>query len=248
VKLHLGDCLEVLTTLADASVDLVVADLPYGVTKNPWDVVIPLEPLWAELLRVGKLRCAYVFTATQPFATTMINSQRRLFRYDLVWDKTRTTGFLDANRKPMRRHESVLMFYRKQPTYNPQKKPGAPWVKTRAQAGDRNYGAVTSNGHKQISEGPRYPTSIVTVPSGNKASVHPTQKPVALLEWLIKTYSNPGDTVLDPTMGSGTAGVACLNTARGFIGIEKDAGFFATAQKRIAEVSAQTAFRFKASA
>ena len=239
-RIHMGDCLDVLYAMAVEVGDrrpvvMVFADLPYGVTANKWDTPIDLKRLWGLLLAVAKPNAAFIFTATQPFATTLINSQPKLFRYDLVWDKTRTTGFLDANRKPLRRHENILVMYRSPPVYTPQKTRGQAWVKTRARRGDMNYGKVRSNGHLQVSDGQRFPTSILTLPSGNARSLHPTQKPVALLEWLIKTYSNPGDVILDPTMGSGTTGVACANTGRDFIGIEKEPNYFKTAADRIAD-------------
>lgn len=236
--LHLGDCLEVLPTI-EGPIDMVFADLPYGVTANKWDSVIPFEPLWRELLRVGKKNCAYVFTATQPFATALICSQPKLFRYDLVWCKTAATGYANAKYRPMAAHEQILIFSYAtanpmsalRMTYNPQKTQGKPYIR-HCDTRSSNYGTQLDSRNPRLNaSGDRHPRSYVTLPSGRMG--HPTQKPVALLEWLIKTYSNPGDTILDPVMGSGTSGVACLNTGRNFIGIEKDPHYFRTAIKRI---------------
>lgn len=224
-----GDCFEKMRDIPDGSVDMVFCDLPYGVTKNRWDAVIPFEPLWEQLLRVGKKNCAFVFTATQPFATALINSQPKLFRYDLVWQK-RPTGQLNCKWRPMNEHESILVFG--QGRYNAQKT---------ARSKPRRVGAKNGKGGESYGEQRREaerclthfePTSINYFAQDN-GGLHPTQKPVALLEWLIKTYSNPGDIVLDPTMGSATTGVACINTGRHFIGIEKDPDYFEVARKRI---------------
>lgn len=230
VTLQQGDCLELLRDLPAGSVDMVFADLPYGVTANKWDTVIPFAPLWEQFLRVGKRNCAYVFTATQPFTSALVHSQKRLFKYELIWEKENGTGFLNAKKQPLRCHESILVFYRGQPTYCAQKTPGKPYI-CKQGGGTANYGAVR-NHYVTESKGGRHPLSIVRV-SRDKGKVHPTQKPVALLEWLIRTYTNPSDTVLDPTMGSGTTGVACANTGRNFHGIELDPTYFAMAQRRI---------------
>lgn len=239
-----GDCLTELSQVPDASVQMVFADLPYGVTANKWDVVIPFEPLWDELLRIGKPRCAYVFTGTQPFATNLICSQRKLFRYDLIWEKSMASGSMNACKMPLRAHEAILLFYRYLPVYNPQMRPGNGRKETRLRK--PSY-SPTYNKHRApstyVNGQPRFPRSVVYFDkcrdkNGHNQRMHPTQKPVALLEWLIKTYSNPGDVILDPTMGSGTTGVACSTTGRSFIGIEKDAQYFEVACKRIAEAQA----------
>lgn len=235
VGLHQGDCLDVLPMLPDASVDMVFADLPYGVTANKWDTPIPLEPLWAELLRIGKPRCAYVFTATQPFATTLICSQRKLFRYDLIWEKPNAVGFLNANKSPLRAHESLLLFSCKAARYNPQMRIVNRSLPAMHSKANRCYN--TSLSVTTVSGNKRFPRSVLYIDHdrecGRLRKLHPTQKPVALLEWLIKTYTNEGDTVLDPTMGSGTTGVACLNTGRSFVGIELDQNYFKVASDRI---------------
>lgn len=237
LTLHQGDCLEVLPTIPAGSVGMCFCDLPYGVTENRWDRVIPLEPLWEQLLRVGKKNCVYVFTATERFGARLITSQEKLFRYGLVWQTGRPSGFLNAKRRPLRKHESLLIFGYGSLTYNPQK---TPKLRPQRHGGVKDerqgFGAQPNRqslAGKMYTE--NYPVSVVEFVK--EQGCHPTQKPVALLEWLIKTYSNPGDTILDPTMGSGTTGVACVNTGRGFVGIEKDAAYFATCEKRIADAS-----------
>lgn len=229
-----GDCLELLPHVADESVSMVFADLPYGVTKNKWDTPIDLAALWTELLRVGKRNAAFVFTATFDFAVALRESQRRLSCYDCMWDKGVVSGFLNANRQPLRRHEQILVFTRAQPTYNPQKIQGARVVKQLRPDAGANYGKFFDTREERVYT-ERYPTSVVYFACPRVKGGHPTQKPVALLEWLIRTYTNPGDMVLDPTAGSGTTLLACLNTGRHGIGMEKDATYFATAQRRLAE-------------
>jgi DNA modification methylase len=232
VSLFQGDCLDLMPRLAPASVDLVLCDLPYGVTaRNAWDAVIPFAPLWAEYNRVGR-GGAVVLTATQPFAAALVMSNAAAFKYEWVWRKQQGTGFLNAKKQPLRSHEQVLVFYRAQPTYNPQMRTGfKPYVCKSGRA-TTNYGEQVSVVTE--SDGERYPLTVVDF-GYDKNKVHPTQKPVALMEYIIKTYTNPGDTVLDNCMGSGTTGVACVNTGRNFIGIEKDPGYFTIAERRIKE-------------
>lgn len=238
-----GDCLELLPTLADGSVDMVFCDLPYAhmangkvrkCTANAWDTPIDLEALWKQLLRVGKRNAAFVFTATFDFAVALRCSQPRLSCYDSMWDKGVVSGFLNANRQPLRRHEQLLVFSRYQPTYNPQKIQGARVVKQLKPDAGANYGKFSDTRIERVYN-ERFPTSVVYFPCPRVKSGHPTQKPVALLEWLIRTYTNPGETVLDPTCGSATTLVACQNTGRHGIGIEKDATYYAIAQRRLAE-------------
>lgn len=232
-KLGLGDCLHLLKSVPDGVIDFMFADLPYGVTANKWDSVIPFEPLWEQLLRVGKKNCAFVFTATQPFATALINSNPKLFRYGLVWDRCVPTGHLNVKKQPLRRHESVFMLCRETANYQPQMVMGMPYTKG-ARSKNKNYGTVKAETERRHYDGSRYPSSILPVAT-QREGLHPTQKPVALLEWFVKTYSNEGDIVLDPTMGSGTTGVACVNTGRRFVGIEQDPMYFETAVRRITE-------------
>ena len=239
---YLGDCLDVLPTLPDGCVDMVFADLPYGVTGNRWDFKISLSKLWPELVRVSKQQSALVFTATQPFATTLITSQPSLFRYDMVWTKSQTFGFLNVKRRPLSAHEGILVFSRAScnsqsaspMTYNPQMTIGLPYVKTCAR-GSEHFRSSPKLLLRRTNQnfGERWPTTHLAIRNPKIRGGHPTQKPVALLEWIVRTFSNPGDTILDPTMGSGTTGVACRNTGRNFIGIERDQAYFETARKRI---------------
>lgn len=230
IELHHGDCLEIMPTLPDASVDMVLADLPYGTTACKWDSVIPFEPLWREYGRIAKPNAAIVLTASQPFTTALIASNMKEFRYCWVWDKTKGGNFALAKKQPMKAHEDVVVFYRKQPTYNPQMETrGAVRKKGGGKPSD-NFGIVPTVSYNNT----YYPKTILTFSTGSRVDhFHPTQKPVALFEYLIRTYTNEGDTVLDNTMGSGTTGVACVNTGRRFIGIERDAEYFAIAEKRV---------------
>ena len=237
IELMHGDCLELMKQIPDGSVDLVLCDLPYGTTACKWDTVIPFEPMWEQYRRVAKKNAAIVLTASQPFTTALISSNMREFRYCWVWDKVRGSNFQNARRQPMKSHEDVCVFYAAQPTYNPQYWYGKPYA-TKARPRSRDVeglsgGSVANMCATTVSEdGRRYPLSIVRY-SRDGDRMHPTQKPVALMEYLILTYTNEGDVVLDNTMGSGTTGVACVNTGRKFIGIEQDAKYFEIAQKRI---------------
>jgi hypothetical protein len=228
----LGDCLDKMAAIADGSVDMVLCDLPYGTTQNKWDAVIPFGPLWSEYERV--CRGAIVLTATQPFASALVMSRPDWFRHQWVWDRVgKVSGHLNANRAPMRRHELILVFSSGKLTYNPIKTKGR-----LAKASGSTHKGETYGKHAKSDyfSSERYPVDILTVPADDaRRRWHPTQKPVALFEYLVKTYTNEGDTVLDNTMGSGSTGVACINTGRKFIGIERDENYFAIAQRRIAE-------------
>lgn len=234
MMLYNGDCLEILPTLPDASVDMVLCDLPYGTTQNKWDSVIPLEALWTEYWRVCS--GAVVLTASQPFTSSLVASGLDWFKYAWVWEKSAATGHLNAKRIPMKVHEDIIVFAKGAAPYNPQGL--EPLGKTvRRGNNGTNFG---KSGTENFQEWTNYPRSILRFPHEGK-SVHPTQKPVALFEYLIRTYTNEGDTVLDNTMGSGTTGVACRNTGRKFIGIERDPDYFAIAQQRIAGEAIATA-------
>lgn len=227
-----GDCLEMMKLIPEGSVDMVLCDLPYGTTQNKWDAVIPFEKLWVEYRRVGKPNCAYVLTAAQPFTAALVSSNLPWFSQALVWKKNVASNFLNANRQHLSRHEDIIVFSQKQPTFNKQLLPGKPYTTKRYgddDSGD-NYGSVAKR-TDTVNEGGRNPISVIEV--NREVGRHPTQKPVALMEYLIRTYTNEGDTVLDNTMGSGTTGVAAVNTGRKFIGIERDDKYFAIAQKRI---------------
>lgn len=221
-----GDCLDLMQLIPDASVDMVLCDLPYGTTQNKWDDVIPFDALWSEYERV--CAGAIVLTASQPFSSALIMSRVDWFRYAWVWEKSAATGHLNAKRMPMKLHEDVLVFSKKPAPYIPQGL--VPYNKvTRRGNNGTNFGA---SGSENFQEFTNYPRSILRFANDAKP-VHPTQKPVALMEYLVRTYSNPGDTVLDNCMGSGTTGVACGNTERHFIGIEQDEKYFSIAVQRI---------------
>jgi len=243
--LYLGDCLEVLPTL-EYEVDMVCADPPYGTTRAKWDSIIPLEPMWVQLNELIKKNGAIVMTAAQPFTTTLIASNMKMFKYCWVWEKTRAVGFVNAKLKPMNKHEDIVVFSlgktsngnANNMTYNPQG-----LVRLDKEVRGRKGAASDSDGNgygrpsmksKYVQSHTNYPTTNLKIASEGK-SVHPTQKPVALMEYLIKTYTNEGETVLDFTMGSGTTGVACANQGRKFIGIEMDEKYFDISVERIKE-------------
>jgi site-specific DNA-methyltransferase (adenine-specific) len=240
IQLLQGDCIEVMKTLPAGSVDAIITDLPYGTTACKWDEVIPFAPMWEQVKRVLKPRGVFVTTASQPFTSALVMSNLEWFRQELVWDKVLPVGFLDANRRHMRRHENILLFSSVgETTYNPQKWKSEPYQKgLNSQASV--YGAFGRHAGKS-EDGMRFPTSIIQESNADRQgqSDHPTQKPVALYEYLILTYTNPGDTVLDITAGSGTTGVACVKTGRNAILIEKDPVYFETTQRRIKQVQAQ---------
>lgn len=239
IQLFKGDCLEVMKDISDGSVDMILCDLPYGTTQNKWDSVIPLDKLWDEYKRILKNDGVVVLTSQGIFTAKLILSNEKWFKYKLVWEKSKATNFLNAKKQPLRKHEDICVFYNKQPKYNPQMTEGEPYDK-----GVRKNQLTGSYGDfkpvRVRSEGLRYPTDIIyfkTAESEGKV-YHPTQKPVKLLEYLIKTYSNEGETVLDSTMGSGSTGEACLNTERNFIGIEQDEKYFEIAYNRLNRVDA----------
>ena len=237
-----GDCLERMKEIPDGSVDMVLADPPYGTTACKWDTVIDLPLMWEQLKRVIKPNGAIVMTASQPFTSALIMSNVAMFKYDWVWQKPKGTGHLNAKKMPMRDKEDVLVFYSKQATYNPQFLPGDAY---REKSGGKNtkgyagYGADKRTGNNN--DGKRFPKQVIKFGVVERGTVHPTQKPVALMEYLVRTYTHEGDTVLDFTMGSGTTGVACLSTGRDFIGIELDPGYFQIASERIASAQQKAA-------
>ena len=211
----------------------------YGTTACKWDVVIPFEPLWEQYERVIKDNGAIVLTASQPFTSALVTSNPKLFRYEWIWEKTIASNFALSKKQPQKKHENIIVFFKKQPTYNPQMEDGRPYVDNR-NTGTRNtsVGSESNLIRRPINNrGSRYPSSVQKFSNGNNKNVHPTQKPVALLEYLIKTYTLEGETVLDNCAGSGSTGVACINTNRNFIGIEKDDKYFEIAKKRIEEMN-----------
>ena len=232
INLHLGDCLDILPTLADHSVDMVLVDLPYGTTICKWDSVIPLDQLWEQYNRICKKDGAMVFTAAQPFTTILVASNLKNFRYEWIWEKPQGVNPLQAKVMPLKSHENILVFYRKKPTYNPQmwySTPYSGFSSDTSKIGE--VYAQAQSKHRDNPDGSRYPKTILRF--RQEKGLHPTQKPVYLMEYLIKTYTNAGDTVLDNTMGSGTTGVACVNTSRKFIGIENNEEYFHIAKERI---------------
>lgn len=238
IILH-GDCLAVIPLLPPNSVDLVLADPPYGQTQNDWDKPIDLVRLWPELRRITKPATPIVLTASQPFASHLICSNPTEFRYDLIWQKNKPTGFLNANRQPLRTHEHVLVFYRKAPLYNPQKTSGhePSHAATRAKKSN-NYGTYDTTFYEGGATD-RHPTSVLPIPVINNDSpdkVHSTQKPVDLMRYLIRTYTNPGDLVLDFAAGSGTTGVAALMENRRACLIEQKAEYVEIAKRRMAQL------------
>ena len=224
-----------MPTLADKSVDMILCDLPYGTTACKWDTVIPFEPLWAQYRRVAKRSAAIVLTASQPFTTALIASNLVDYRYNWVWEKTVGTNPMLTKKQPFKKHEDVAVFYRKQPTYNPQMAPGEPYKDTARKSGLKALHLDNPGTKKAIdNKGTRYPSSVQKFGNGNNGNVHPTQKPVALFEYLIRTYTNEGDTVLDNCAGSFTTAIACMNTNRKYICIEKDKKYFDIGKDRIA--------------
>jgi DNA modification methylase len=231
-----GDCLERMKEIPDRSVDMILTDPPYGTTACKWDSIIPLEPMWEQLKRVIKPNGAIVMTASQPFTSVLTCSNLSMFKYSLVWEKTTATGHLNAKKMFMRAHEDLLIFYSKPPTYNPQKTKGHKRKVSSAESKLNCIKTEVYGGHGLTSydSSDRYPRSVIkTSTDKQKSKLHPTQKPVALMEYLIKTYTNEGETVLDFTMGSGTTGLAAKNLNRNFIGIELDETYFNIAKDRI---------------
>ena len=220
-----------MKTIPDKSIDMILCDLPYGTTHNQWDKIIPFENLWGGYNRIIKDNGAIVLFSQQPFTSKLVSSNYKDFRYEWIWEKPQLTGFLNSHKMPMKSHENILLFYKHLPTYNPQMTEGKPY-KSVAGSKSSKYGKYHEV--KIVNNGTRYPKSIIRFNTDkSKSALHPTQKPVALCEYLIKTYTNEGETVLDNCMGSGTTGVACVNTKRNFIGFELDEKYFETAKNRI---------------
>lgn len=252
VELYNGDCLELMRDVPDGSVDMILCDLPYGTTDCKWDTVIPFAPLWEQYNRIIKDNGAIVLFGSEPFATRLRSCALELYKYDWIWKKTKTTGFVHAKNKPLKDYENIMVFSpgttvhasqsANRMTYNPQGLKQCEIV----QSGQDKFGSIVG---KRPSHKPKYTQTQTGYPrmvlDGYKVegkTVHNTQKPVALCEYLIKTYTNPGEVVLDNCMGSGTTGVACVNTGRRFVGIELDAGYFEIAKKRIEDARAQLDF------
>lgn len=235
VRIENIDCLELLKTLPDNSIDLMLQDPPYGVTQNEWDNAPDLAALWPEWLRVCKDNAAIIFFAQQPFVCDLINSNQKLFKYDLIWYKALGTGFLNANRMPMRNHEHILVFYKSLPTYNPQKYVGK--MRDKGNKGSRtttNYGTFKPTTKRDDTY---FPQSVMDFTNGDKTkqNFHPTQKPIDLMRYLIRTYSNPGDMIFDGYSGSGTVADACLMEGRNCIAAELNKEYYDYSIKRLAQ-------------
>jgi site-specific DNA-methyltransferase (adenine-specific) len=243
MKLYKGDCLEVMDRMIEdgVKVDAIITDPPYGTTQCKWDSVIPFKPMWEQLSRIIKPNGAILLFGSEPFSSALRMSNIKNYKYDWVWEKSKATNFLNAKKQPLRAKENILVFYKKQPTYNPQMTKGKSYNKgiRKKQTKDDVYGSFNQTEVK--SEGNRYPRDVLyfkTAETEGK-TFHKTQKPVKLMEYLIKTYTNENETVLDFTMGSGTTGVACKNLGRDFIGIEMDDKYFDIAKKRIEKHTTQ---------
>jgi site-specific DNA-methyltransferase (adenine-specific) len=258
IQLYKGDCLEVMKSIADKSIDAIITDPPYGTTACKWDSVIPFDLMWEQLNRIIKDNGAIVLFGSEPFSSALRMSNIKNYKYDWIWEKNIPTNFWMAKKMPMRIYEKISIFYEKQPTYNPIKEKRSEKSKDRLK-----YKHIVNNKTKETIYGDieriyeskdkemRVPTDIIKINMERKntgeAGKHPTQKPVALMEYLIKTYTNKNETVLDFTMGSGSTGVACINTKRNFIGIEMDDKYFEIAEKRIKEAQINTIDLFNAS-
>lgn len=234
-----GDCLKLFPTIQDNSIDMILADLPYGMTANKWDSVIPLKPLFEQYQRVIKDHGAVLLFGMGKFGASLImNAPKKVpYRYEWIWQKTMPVGFLNTNRMPLKAHENIYVFYKHLPTYHPQMRTGfKPYYRGYvADKGGYNYGALSNNYNPRKSNGDRFPIDVITFSNGNNHYVHPTQKPVPLLQYLIKTYTDEGMTVLDNCMGSGSTGVAAKQLKRNFIGMELDKEYFEIAKQRIKE-------------
>lgn len=240
-KIYNEDCLEGLKKIDDKSVDMICTDLPYGVTQNKSDIIIPFKPLWEQYERIIKDNGAIVLFGQGIFYIDLVNSNRKLFRYDLIWDKCLSSGFLNAKRIPLRQHEQIAIFYKKLPTYNPQFTEGKPLHSKgnsykNKEIKNQNYGEFNTTDDTRAGSTQKYPTSIIRFQKPHPSiAKHRTEKSIELLEWLIKTYTNPGDLVLDSCAGSCTTAVAALNTGRNYICFEKDKDIFEVGSRRVAE-------------
>lgn len=238
-KIGCGDCLQLMQDIPDGSVDMVLCDLPYGTTQCKWDTVIPFEPMWEQYKRVLAPDAPVVLFGSQPFTSALVMSNLKWFRQALVWSKNKSSGHLNAKRRHMTAHEDILLFSSGTCLYVPQMtETGVPANRANRRKSSTCYGSETEVSEYSGGNTYRYPTTVLRFPvvnndSTNELKTHPTQKPVALMEYLIRTYTNEGDLVLDNCMGSGTTGVACINTGRSFIGFEKDADYFNIAHDRI---------------
>lgn len=229
MKLINGDTIEEMSKLEDKSIDMILADLPYGTTRNKWDSIIPLDKLWEQYNRIIKDNGAIVLFGQQPFTSLLVASNLKMYRYDWVWEKSKATGHLNSKKMPLKSFETISIFYKALPKYNPQ---GLLRIKPTIRKGRNNGSNYGVSDKDSVRNFKNYPKDVLRFSSPSKHH-HPTEKPVELIEYLIKTYSNENDIVLDNTMGSGSTGVACVNTNRDFIGIELDKNYFNIAESRI---------------
>lgn len=230
-----GEAIHLMRSMPDNSIDLIAVDLPYGVTNNKWDSILPLDDMWKEFHRIGKENAAIVLTATQPFSSLLVASNLKYFKYEIIWEKTVSSGQLNVKHQPMRSHESILVFYKKKPTYNEQKTEGKPYsIKRDANYKDGSYGSQKPN--EKQNNGFRHARSVIKIPNPRVKGGHPTQKPVELMDYIIKSYSNEGDVILDCCMGSGTTGVSAISLNRRFIGIELSSEYFDLSAYRLMQV------------
>ena len=253
-ELHNGSFLDEVKKIPDGSIHLVLTDLPYGTTSCAWDSIIPIIPMWQEVKRVLTPLGTFITTSNQPFTSVLVASNLEMFKYHLIWEKSKPSNFLNARNKPMPAHEEILVFSlgttanksERKMTYNPQMQPGIPYKKK--QKTDPRVGAWDAGnrmpyiGVTNVNGGERFPTSVLYFANGNNDSEHPTQKPVALYDWLVLTYSNIGETILDFCFGSGTTGVSAVRNSRDFIGIEKEPAYFFIAERRIKEAVLSPSF------
>ena len=233
-NIYLGDCLDIMPFIEDKSIDMILCDLPYGSTKNRWDAIIPFDELWKNYNRIIKDNGAIILFGNNPFSAMLIMSNLKMFRYSMVWEKNKFSDFLNAKRKPMKIHEDLLVFYKKLPVYNPQywyAEPYKRWNTQKAVDKQTNYGNHKMN-VAESKDGKRFPTTVLKFDRIERPE-HPTQKPIELLEWLIKAYTNKNEIVLDNTMGVGSTCVACKITERQFIGIEQVSKYFKIAEEKL---------------
>jgi len=240
-KIYLGNCLDLMPEIETGSIDMILCDLPYGTTACKWDTIIPFEPLWEQYKRIIKPNGAIVLFGAEPFSSALRMSNIKNYKYDWIWDKKIPTNFSMANKQPMRYTEQISLFYKKQCTYKPIKWEG---LKNHKQGNSKNNYAETRGNIKRVKDdlsALKFPKNIIEIKKhSSQCSFHPTQKPVLLMEYLIKTYTNQGELVLDNCIGSGTTAIACLNTKRNFIGMEQEQKYFEIANKRIADLQSQT--------
>jgi len=234
-KIYQGDCLELMNGIPDKSIDMILCDLPYGTTACKWDTIIPFDKIWMQYKRIIKNRGAIVLFGSEPFSTKLRSSNLDWYKYDWKWDKKKGSNYASAKYMPLKNYEDIMVFYKNTPTYNPAMRKGKMRNKKSYAKGGGLYGSLKSDGKDNYND-LYYPVAIIEFSNASqKGKVHPTQKPVALFEYLIKTYTNEGELVLDNCIGSGTTAIACINTNRNYIGIELDENYYNIAKTRISE-------------